>query len=203
MTCPNDRHRPVRHYFASRGSSYSLRARSPGQWPCFAGTHRQAARAADLRMSWRRPAQADSASSIPVTRSTMKDVGGGSRMLDHARYVPKSTPGVTLHEVMARLPCPLTRKRSLVQSQYRPPAFQQVSTLQVVTLQGRLLWSCPILGAKWERILAAGSRWAARRASRAGTIERADSRARSRRDVSHRSCSIAFRPARMAGLTCP
>jgi hypothetical protein len=29
-----------------------LRARWVGQWPCFAGTHGQAARAADLRMSW-------------------------------------------------------------------------------------------------------------------------------------------------------
>src|SRR5690348_12016718 len=50
----------------------------------------------------------------------------------------------------------LTRKRPLVQSQYRPREFLQVSRLQVVTLQLSLRLLCPILGAKWERILAAG-----------------------------------------------
>src|ERR1019366_1411692 len=66
-----------------------------------------------------------------------------------------------------------------------------------------LLVRCPILGAKWEPILVAGCRRAARSASRPGTFERVDSRARSLRDASQRSWSMALRAARMAGLTWP
>src|SRR5262249_60838635 len=97
----------------------------------------------------------------------------------------------------------LTRKRPLVQSQYRPPEFSQLNRLVGTYGHCDLLSQCPILGARWEPILVAGPRRAARSESRAGIIERGDSRARSLSDASQRSWSMAFRPLRMAGLMCP
>src|SRR5262249_59572714 len=50
----------------------------------------------------------------------------------------------------------LTRKRPLVQSQYRPPEFLQVRSLYPLSNQGHLLWSCPILGSQMGADLGGG-----------------------------------------------
>jgi len=54
---------------------------------------------------------------------------------------------------------------------------------------GRRARWCPILGAEWEPILVTAPAGPARSASRTGTIERAESRARSRSEASQRCWS--------------